>query len=273
MPLPLSPQVFAITARLIEERAGLHYELANTDLLADRLSERAAELGLDSLLDYYYFLRYDAAGAAELSTLVEMLVVHETYFFREREPLQVLIDGILPEMLREKTRVRIWSAACATGEEPYTLGMMLADAGFLDRVEIVASDISEKALARARAGIYGGRSLRAIADTARPAHLVEETHGRVCVRAELRRRVTWRRVNLIDAEAVASLGLFDVILCRNVLIYFADATVTQVARNLGEALDPHGWLLVGSSESLLRFGTLFSCHERGGSFFYRRTPR
>jgi chemotaxis protein methyltransferase CheR len=271
MPLPLSPQVFAITARLIEERAGLHYETANTDLLADKLSDRALELGLDSLLDYYYFLRYDAAGAAELSTLVESLVVHETYFFRELEPLRVLVGAILPEMLRTKRRLRLWSAACATGEEPYTLAMMLADAGHLDRVELVASDISEKALTRARAGIYSGRSLRAIPSHGRPVQLVEETQGSVRVHEDLRRRVTWRRVNLVDPDAVATVGRFDVILCRNVLIYFADDTVTQVARNLGEALDPQGWLLVGSSESLLRFGTLFTCHERGASFFYRRS--
>jgi chemotaxis protein methyltransferase CheR len=174
-------------------------------------------------------------------------------------------------MLRTKRRLRLWSAACATGEEPYTLAMMLADAGHLDRVELVASDISEKALTRARAGIYSGRSLRAIPSHGRPVQLVEETQGSVRVHEDLRRRVTWRRVNLVDPDAVATVGRFDVILCRNVLIYFADDTVTQVARNLGEALDPQGWLLVGSSESLLRFGTLFTCHERGASFFYRRS--
>jgi chemotaxis protein methyltransferase CheR len=272
MALPLSPQVFAITARLIEERAGLHYELANTDLLADRLSERAVELGLDSLLDYYYFLRYDERGAVELSTLVETLVVHETYLFREVEPLRVLVDSVLPEMLRSRPTVRVWSAACATGEEPYTLGMMLGDVGLLEHVQLVGSDISEKALARARGAIYGGRSLRALAQHGRPGHLVLETAGRMRVHDDLRRRINWRCVNLVDRAAVAALGLFDVILCRNVLIYFADATVAQVAGNLGDALRDDGWLLVGASESLLRFGTLFSCHERQGSFFYRRSP-
>jgi chemotaxis protein methyltransferase CheR len=263
MALPLSPQVFAITARLIEERAGLHYELANTDLLADRLSERALELGLDSLLDYYYFLRYDEKGAAELSTLIETLVVHETYFFRELEALGVLVDSVVPQLLSARPRLRIWSAACATGEEPYTLGMLLGDAGLLDRVELVASDISEKALAHARSGVYGGRSLRIVPKHARPGHLLPETAGRVRVQDELRHRVAWRRVNLVDPAAVSALGLFDVILCRNVL-------VAQVARNLGDALTRDGWLLVGASESLLRFGTLFKCHERGASFFYRK---
>jgi chemotaxis protein methyltransferase CheR len=272
MRLPLSPQVFAITARLIEERAGLHYDVASTDLLGDRLSERAAELGLESLLDYYYFLRYDDKGAAELSTLVETLVVHETYLFREVEPLRVLVGNILPEMLRSRPTLRVWSAACATGEEPYTLAMMLSDAGLLDHVEILASDISEKALARARAAVFAGRSLRALPERGTPDHLLVEAPGRMRVKDALRHRITWRRVNLLERAAVAALGLFDVILCRNVLIYFSDATVAQVVGHLGDALRDQGWLLVGTSESLLRFGTLFSCQERGGSFFYRRSP-
>ncbi len=271
MSLPLSPQVFAITARLIEERSGLHYEMANIDALADRLSDRAAELGLDSLLDYYYFLRYDDGGGLELATLVETLVVHETYFFRERDSLQVLAEVVVPELLLTRPTVRVWSAACATGEEPYTLAMLFADAGLLDRVELVASDISEKALARAQAAIYGGRSLRAFAEHAPPGYLLPENDGRVRVDGDLRKRIRWNCVNLLDSDAVASIGTFDVILCRNVLIYFADDTVTRVARNLSGALQGDGWLLVGASESLLRFGTMFTCQERGGAFFYRKS--
>jgi chemotaxis protein methyltransferase CheR len=270
MPLPLSPQVFAITARLIEERSGLHYDVANLDLLADKLSDRAAELGLESLLDYYYLLRYDDPDHEETARLVESLVVHETYFFREMDPLRVLVDHIVPELLRTRPQVRIWSAACATGEEPYTLGILLSDAGLLDRVELVASDISDKALAKARAGLYGGRSLRALSQHGPGGHLVEETPGIVRVRDDLRRRVAWKRVNLLEGDAVVTMGSFDVILCRNVLIYFADDTVTQVARSLAGALRRDGWLLVGTSESLMRFGTLFTCQERGGAFFYRR---
>jgi chemotaxis protein methyltransferase CheR len=272
MPFPLSPQVFAITARLIEEGAGLHFDARNLEVLAEKLSDRAVELGLDSLLDYYYFLRYDDRGGSELATLVETLVIHETYFFRERESLQVLVETILPELLRTRPRVRIWSSACATGEEPYTVAMLVAGAGLLDRVDIVASDISEKALAKARAAVYAGRSLRAVSADAPPAHLRPETAGRVRVDDELRKRIQWARVNLIDRAAVVALGRFDVIVCRNVLIYFADDTVTRVAANLCEALADDGWLAVGTSESLLRFGTMFACQERGGAFFYRKPP-
>jgi chemotaxis protein methyltransferase CheR len=272
MALTLSPQVFSIVAHLIEERAGLHYELSSADMLAEKLSERATERGLDSLLDYYYYLRYDPAGERELQLLAESLVIHETYFFREVDPLRVLVSSILPGVLRGRSRARVWSAACATGEEPYTLGMMLAEAGLLDRVEIVASDLSDRALAKARAGRYAGRSLRSLGALPAPPPLLEEVAGGMQVRAELKDRIAWHRLNLLDATAIEALGPFDVILCRNVLIYFAEATVSSVAANLGRALRPDGVLLVGASESLLRFGTLFACEEHEGSFFYRKQP-
>src|SRR5579862_7497371 len=129
MALPLSPQVFTITARLIEERSGIHYGERDADALADRLSERAVDLGLQSLLDYYYYLRYDPGGEAEIRALIERLVVQETYFFREVAPLRVLVDDVIPAILADRRRARVWSAACATGEEPYTLEMLLDDAG------------------------------------------------------------------------------------------------------------------------------------------------
>ncbi len=270
MELPLSPQVFSIVAHLIEQRTGIHYDAGDLDALAEKLSDRARERGLASLLDYYYFLRYDEGGSAELSALVENLVVRETYFFREIEPLRVVVDSIIPGLLRERPEVRLWSAACATGEEPYTIAMMLSDAGLLDRVTIVASDISELSLAKARAAAYGGRSLRVLGEHPHGQHFIDEGRGIKRVHDRLRKAIGWRRVNLVDDTAVRDLGSFDLIVCRNVLIYFADATVERVARRLTRALRPGGLLLVGSAESLLRFGSPLVCEERGGSFFYRK---
>jgi chemotaxis protein methyltransferase CheR len=272
MPLDLSPQVFAITARLVEDRAGLHYDLRDIDVLAEKLSDRATELGMQSLLDYYYYLRYDEGGPAELDRLVERLVVQETYFFREAGPLKLIVDEIVPELARERRPVRLWSAACATGEEAYTLAMMLEDAGHLASVELVASDISAKALAKARAGVYGSRSLRFLGAQRMPRQLLSDGHGGVRVHEDLARSIRWCRVNLLDERAVRELGPFDVVVCRNVLIYFSDCTVCRVAEHLGRALRPGGILLLGASESLLRFGTAFLCEERSGSFYYRTRP-
>jgi chemotaxis protein methyltransferase CheR len=269
MTLAMSPQVFAITSQFIEDHVGLHYGPADRDIFAQKVSDRATEVGFDSLLDYYYLLRYDDEGGRELQKLVETLTVHETYFFREPEALRVLVRSIIPEMLADRPAVRIWCAACATGEEPYTLAMMLAQAGLGDRVQMIASDVSERALAQARAGWYGPRSLRRIPPNAPFRGWIEDAGG-VRVPDDIRGRIAWTRVNLVEGEAVRALGELDIVLCRNVMIYFSDATVVRVAQSFAEVLRPDGLLVMGTAESLLRFGTAFQCEERGGAFFYRR---
>jgi chemotaxis protein methyltransferase CheR len=270
MALALSAPVFAITSQLIEEATGLHYDTKDADLLAERLSRRAGELGFDSLLDYYYFLRYDAGGARELDVLVDLLVVNETYFFREVEQLRALVDRLLPRLLEERARARVWCAACSTGEEPFTLAMLLDEKGLLDRVDIQASDISNRVLAVAANAVYAGRSLRALLTPERRRHFLETGDGTVKVREPLRRHIRWRRANLMKLPPGDDLGRFDVILCRNVLIYFRDETVVPVVGSLVERLASGGYLLVGASESLLRYGTALGCEEHGGSFFYRK---
>jgi chemotaxis protein methyltransferase CheR len=269
MALALSAPVFAITSQLIEEATGLHYDVKDADLLAERLSRRTGELGFDSLLDYYYFLRYDAGGARELDVLVDLLVVNETYFFREAEQLRALVDGLLPKLLAEQPRARVWCAATSTGEEPFTLAMLLDESSLLDRVDIHGSDISSRALKVAENAVYAGRSLRALLPAERQRHFQEMGDGAVKVREHLRRHIRWSRANLMKLPPGADRARFDVILCRNVLIYFRDETVVSVVGSLVERLARGGYLLVGASESLLRYGTALGCEEHGGSFFYR----
>ncbi|WP_224244866.1 CheR family methyltransferase [Hyalangium gracile] len=266
--LPLSPQVFAILAALIEQRAGLHYEADDRELLADKVSARALEAGFESLLDYYYFLRYDPDGSAALDALVDSLLVHETYFFRDPLSLEVIADEVALAV-RLGRRPRLWCAACSTGEEPLTLAMMLHQRGVLDSVSLLATDYSQRVLERARTGEHNLRSMRALPVGIEGRYL-DVVDGRPRVRAELVAAVDWRRVNLVDAEAISALGTFDVIFCRNVLIYFQDETARRVAESLTRALVPGGSLVVGTSESLLRFGTALNCEERRGAFFYTR---
>jgi chemotaxis protein methyltransferase CheR len=265
----LSPPVFAILSGLIEERLGLHYGSEDRELLADKLGPRAAELGFDSLLDYYYYLRYDAGAEAELVQLAETLVVNETYFFRESAALELIAGTFIPELLARGVRPRVWCAACATGEEPLTLAMLLDASEQLDAVTLVASDISQRALARAQEGLYLRRSLRALPASAAGRWFTPIENG---MRIERRfiDAVEWHRINLLDPPAIAALGEFDVVLCRNVLIYFSDPTVRTVLDVLTRALRPNGRLLVGTSESLLRFDSALVCEERGGAFFYRK---
>lgn len=267
--LPLSPQVFAILAGIIEDRTGLHYDLGAIDLFAERLTPRARDRGFDSLLDYYYFLRYDPGADAEFAILVESLVVNETYFFREAAALRVIVDVFVPRLLEAGKAPRIWCAACSTGEEPLTLAMLLDEAGLLDKVAIVASDISARVLAHAKAGRYVRRSLRALPSGVIDRWLLPDEDG-MRVAPRIAHAVSFHCINLMDEAKIAALGQFDVVICRNVLIYFRDQTVEHVIANLWQSLAPGGHLLVGASESLLRFETSLECEEQRGSFFYRK---
>ncbi len=265
----LTPQMHAIFAALVEEASGLHYSLQDSALFESKLTAQAAEAGYDSLLDYYYRLRYDDPTGVELRALVQSLVVHETYFFRELVPLRALVDVHLTNILRAKGRARIWSAACSTGEEPISLAMLLDDRGALDKCEIVATDISEVALTRARAGRHPSRSIRDGAPPLLVEKYLKVARGGVESPARLREQIVFKQLNLLDDAAIRALGSFDLILCRNVLIYFRDTAIKRIVDNLIAMLTPEGVLSVGVSESLLRFGTALICEERAGAFFYR----
>lgn len=267
----LSPQLFAILAGLVEERAGLHFRLEDADVFASKVLDRMRDAGFDSALDYYYRLRYED-DASELAALVDTLVVGETYFFREVDALRAAITHVIGPAVEARGGARIWSAACATGEEPLSLAMLLHEAGLLDRCILHATDVSARALVRARAGRYGKRSLRALdanPDLARIADrwLVRDGDDATAT-ASLVARIDYRRANLVDAIAAEDESAFDLVLCRNVLIYFSDPTVMRVVHELTRALREGGRLLVGTSESLLRFPTALRCEERSGSFFY-----
>ncbi len=269
MAAPVSPQVLSLLSALVEDRTGISYDPREHDLFADKVLARAREVGFESALDYYYFLRYDAAAGPEFSGLIDALVVTETYFYREAGPLRTIVEQILVPAARRGARPRVWSAACASGDEPLTIAMMLDEAGTLEKTQIVASDLSLRASQRAIASGFGPRSLRALPAGAQ--RWLRLDGGRAHVERRLVEAIDWRRVNLTDQGQVAALGAFDVVVCRNVLIYFADETIQRVVATISEQLRPGGRLLVGASESLMRFGTLLECEERGGSFLYRRS--
>lgn len=266
----MNPQLFVLFSTLVEDTAGIVYGAQDRELFANKVADHALEVGYDSLLDYYYHLRYDDRDGAELRRLVEGLLVHETYFFRELAPLVALVDEHLAKVVEQRGRARVWSAACATGEEPYTLAMVLADRGLLDKIEIVATDLSGPAIQRAVTGRHGRRALRDPHPHDLASRYLEASSQGLIVAPMIRAAVKFERLNLIDDAAVARLGTFDAIVCRNVLIYFRDQRIVRVVERLASALAPGGLLAVGVSESLLRFGTSLQCEERAGSFFYRK---
>ncbi|MBC7974521.1 MAG: protein-glutamate O-methyltransferase CheR [Myxococcales bacterium] len=270
MSLAWTPQLLAIFASLVEDSCGVHYAPHDREVFGTKLAAHAADLGHDSLLDYYYRLRYDDADGAERTRLVEALLVHETYFFRELAPLRELVDGHLTQIIARRGHARVWSAACSTGEEPLTVAMLLDERGLLDRVELFATDISAQAVAQATSGRYRKRALRSEHPVALAERYLTQTDSGVAVDPRIRSAVTFRTLNLFDAGTIRMLGPLDVILCRNVLIYFSDGHIARVVDHLASALAPDGLLAVGVSESLMRFGTSMVCEERGNAFFYRK---
>ncbi len=254
--ISMSPQLFVLFAGLVEEASGMQYGPQDHELFTSKVADHAVDLGYSSLLDYYYRLRYDDPDGTETRRLIEVLLVHETYFFRELPPLLELVDGHLAPVLRSRGRARIWSAACASGEEPFTMAMLLDQRGLLDQVEIVATDLSAPVIAKAQSGRHSRRALRDGHPLDLAMRYLDVSSQGISVAPRIRDAVKFRQLNLIDREAVDRLlGQFDAILCRNVLIYFRDQRVLSVVETLANSLVPDGLLAVGVSESLLRFGT------------------
>jgi chemotaxis protein methyltransferase CheR len=267
--LGLTPELHAIFGGFLRDRVGLHYGLDDRDLLADKLITRALDAGFDSLLDYYYHLRYDEGGGDELAALAETLVVHESYLFRELDQMHVVADRIA-RVIDTCERARVWSAACAAGEEPATLAMLLEARGLRSRTELIATDLSARAIARARQGVWTRRALRHDLDPALVARHLDVDDRSVRIAPQLMTSIRWRTLNLVVPDQVAQVAPCDVILCRNVLIYYDDHTVLRVVRSLVDRLRPGGSLFVGVAESLLRFPTSLVCEEQSGVFFYRK---
>jgi chemotaxis protein methyltransferase CheR len=266
----MNPSLFALFSAFIEAETGIRHDMGDVTLLKTKLEARAQQAGFDSLLDYYYLLRYDDPDRTELDAMIDALVVPETYFFREFEALQLAVSDFIVPLAGGARRPRLWCAACATGEEPMTACMLLAARGVLGEVDVVASDISVRNLTRAKEGKFGARALRNIPDTSLAERFIDRTDGSVRVHADIASKVDFKRVNLMDDAQVSSLGVFDLILCRNVLIYFSEMTASAVVRRLDSVLRPEGALFVGVSESLIRLGTPLVCEERSGTFFYRK---
>ncbi len=273
-----SRQDVDLLSALVRQRIGLHYPDEKEDLLLERVFPLMAEHGLDALRDYYYFLKYDPQSEEEWERLAHVLTVNETYFWREFRQIRAVAAEIVPQFQRAAPgkQVRIWHAACASGEEAYTMAIALLErARFLyGEIDILGTDIDRQALAQAEAGVYGERSFRSIPTEILERYFISENGLRQTYRITdvVRRRVRFRRHNLLDDEQIRTLGLFDVIFCRNVWIYFSEDVARKVAESLYGALRPGGYLCVGASESLLRYPQWFEPVEQSGAFMYRKIP-
>lgn len=269
--LGLPDSAFSLLRDLIHERTGLFYENGKSDLLTDKLSPLVIERGLSSFLDYYYLLKYDTDAADEWRRVINALSVQETFFWREVDQVRALVDVLVPEYFssRRTSPLRIWSAACATGEEPLTIAMALNEKGWFNRarIEIHASDASPAALEKARAGLYRERAFRNLSPALRARYFTEE-NGLWRVTPELHARIKWATANLMVRGEVEPMASAPFIFCRNVFIYFSDRAIRDTVRLFAERMPAPGYLFVAAAESLLKLTSAFDLQEIGGAFVY-----
>jgi chemotaxis protein methyltransferase CheR len=267
----LSPADYEYVQRLLLERAAIRINVEQEYLVRSRLEPIAKRVGLPDLTALVEQLRREPYGTLHRE-VVEAMTTNETSFFRDIHPFETLKSVVIPEIITRKgpdRTLRIWSAACAAGQEPYSLAMLLSDmpqlAGF--RIQIVASDLSRTVLAKAQQGSYNtlevGRGL--------PARMLAQHFERAGtafkVRGPLRSMIEWKQLNL--AGAWPALPIFDIVFMRNVLIYFAPSTNEMVLKNVRNTLHPHGYLFLGTTENMLGLSVGFETVTKGKTMFYR----
>ena len=241
-----------------------------------RIAERMAATGTRSFASYFAYLRN--ASNAELEPFINAFTVNETYFYREEYQLRCLTRDLLKSRIAEQKTgesIRIWSLPCSTGEEPYSLAIwLLENWPLVDayEIEIIGSDIDTAVLEAARAAIYGKRALMRLNEDLIEKYfeMVDDQHWRLI--EDLRGSVLFAPVNAVESDDVRKFGRFDVIFCRNMLIYFDDASRRVAAENLYEALLPGGYLCLGHAESMSRISGLFEICRFEDAIVYRRPP-
>ena len=274
--IEMSLDEFRLLRDFVYQHWGLNFTEDSKYLLEKRLGKRLAKHNLKSFKDYYYFLRYNPGKEQELTEVIDQLTTNETYFFREDFQLKTFVEDVLPEIRERKKReakqtLRIWSAGCSSGEEPYTIAMLLLDQPWLRswKVEIVGTDISQRVLHMAREGVYGEASFRSTEPRIKERFFTE-TAGRWRVRDEVKNLVSISHLNLFDTARVALLGRMDVIFCRNVIIYFDHSGKKSVIENFFQRLQPEGFLLLGHSESLINLSTSFKLKHYKHDMVYQK---
>lgn len=277
---PVRPHLSSEESRLIQELVadycGLAHGIDSAFFLERRLAPRLESLGLSSFRDYYHYLRYDPAGARELEDAVERLTTHETYLFREQYQLEAFTKEIVPELATRfaaRRRVTVWSAGCSTGEEVYTIAMLLREHERMRgwNVRVIGSDISRKVIAKARRGVYGPSSFRTIGAYWQQKYFRDAAAG-LEVREDLRAMCSFGQLNLLATDQYHVIGDCDVIFCRNVLMYMGQPARARIVEGFYDTLHKGGFLLLGHSESLLNVTTRFDLVHLASDLVYRRPP-
>ncbi|NUQ34643.1 MAG: protein-glutamate O-methyltransferase CheR [Planctomycetaceae bacterium] len=276
---PLDDQHFVLLRDIIYKVSGIQYQENKKYLLESRLQRRLKARNLKSFQEYYYFLRFDPRKQEEFTALFNEITTNETSFFRSMPQLQAFERIALPDVIARKTkrndhRLRIWSAACSSGEEPYTLAMIVREALGADvdrwRVEIVANDIASDMLEKGKAGIYSEYAMRAMPLLYRSRYFTKLESGDYQVNEQLRQWVRFHFLNFSDDAGMARMTDMDFIFCRNVLIYFDVEAKKRFTQHFYDALNPDGYFFIGHSESLHDVTRAFKLAQFPQAFAYRK---
>ncbi|MBX7192928.1 MAG: protein-glutamate O-methyltransferase CheR [Sandaracinaceae bacterium] len=270
---------FRLLRDLVNQRSGMFFDDSSFFVFERRLRERAKALGVGDFTSYYQHLRFHPRGAEEIEEAIDALVTNETYFFREEYQLRAFGEDILPRLHEQaargnRKRLVIWSAGCSTGEEVYTLAILVLRSRLFDGwdVRVFGNDISKRVLGIARRGVYPRHSFRAMPplydeyfepDPSQPG-------GSRRVVDRVRALCQFGHFNLLERERASILGRVDAIFCRNVLIYFDPTSRRGVIDSFYDRLQPGGYLMLGHSESLLNLSTAFELAHLASDMVYRR---
>jgi chemotaxis protein methyltransferase CheR len=277
--IPLPDDVFRLLRDFIHGYCGLFFDDGSKFLLERRLSRRLEQHHLKSFEEYYHFLRYDRKREEELTILIDNLTTNETYFFRESPQLRAFSEEILPELrqrLADRKALRIWSAGCSTGEEPYTIAMLLFESGEWWRdwqVEILGSDINQRVLHTARKGVYKTGAHRVTSPEMLAKYFIEEDKGNYRIIDKVKELVSFSSLNLLDPLKANLISNMDIIFCRNVIIYFDKEAKKKVIESFSNKLREGGYLLLGHSESLINISNAFALRTLKNDMVYQKPLR
>ncbi|MDY6948324.1 MAG: protein-glutamate O-methyltransferase CheR [Pseudomonadota bacterium] len=270
----LTEEEFRRLCEFLYRRTGMVFTEAKRYYVERRVVERMIETGSGSFSNYFSQLRADTQG--EIEQVINAFTVNETYFYREDHQLHCLSTDLLANRVRSKRRgepIRIWSAPCSTGEEPYSIAMwLLENWSLVDdyEIEIIGSDIDTAVLEAARRGVFGKRALMRLSPYLIAKYFSHVAQDKWQILDDLRESVQFGEVNIMAANQTRPYGQFDVIFCRNVLIYFDDTSRRIAAENLYENLLPGGFICLGHTESMSRISALFEVSRFADAIVYQR---
>jgi len=258
---------------------GIYFHSSKKYFLESRLSRRMEATGSKSHSDYYQYVRSGATGSTELKKLLDEITTNETCFFRNMPQLTALENKFLPEIVAVKSKIgfkklRIWSAGSSSGEEAYTMAMLLLEKrnSLLKDwiIEIVGTDINETVIAQAKEGIYNSYSVRNTPDFYLKKYFKEESAGKFVLSPDVKKLAVFNQLNLYDDNKMLFMKSFDFIFCANVLIYFDAASKSKVVQHFYNNLQPYGYFFVGQSESLHGVNDKFKTVHFPGGFSYNK---